>query len=181
MITPMKNQKKQGFSLIEIMVSLAIFAIVVVVATGALLSTIDATKKAQATQTVLTNLNLALEGMTREIHTGSEYVVTDGTSGVGSKISFKDKGNVDTVVYTFVGASGSDKGKITKQKGSGLEGVITAPEVNVKSLKFTKIGGVSGVTQPRVFITVSGMAGNNIKYQTSFEIQTTVSQRKLNY
>ena len=179
MITPMKNQKRQGFSLIEIMVSLAIFAIVVVVATGALLSTIDATKKAQATQTVLTNLNLALEGMTREIHTGSDYVVTDGGSGVGSKISFKDKRKVD-IVYTFVGASGSVKGKIMKNKNNVGAELITAPEVNVKSLKFTKIGGGIG-TQPRVFITVSGMAGNNIKYQTSFEIQTTVSQRKLNY
>jgi prepilin-type N-terminal cleavage/methylation domain-containing protein len=178
MITPMK---KQGFSLIEIMVSLAIFAIVVVVATGALLTTIDATKKAQATQTVLTNLNLALEGMTREIRTGSEYVISDYGGITGSKLSFKDKSNVD-VVYTFIQKSGNINGYIRKQKTGitpPIDEQITAPEVDVKSLKFTLIGGASG-TQPRVFITLQGVAGTNPKYRTTFEIQTTVSQRKLN-
>ena len=176
MITPMK---KQGFSLIEIMVSLAIFAIVVVVATGALLSTIDATKKAQATQTVLTNLNLALEGMTREIRTGSEYVNT-GLAGATS-FSFDDK-NGARVTYSFVAKALGVNGYIRKQKTNvnpAIDEQITAPEVDVKSLKFTLIGGASG-TQPRVFITLQGVAGTNPKYKTTFEIQTTVSQRKLN-
>jgi prepilin-type N-terminal cleavage/methylation domain-containing protein len=173
MITPMK---KQGFSLIEIMVSLAIFSIVVVVATGALLSTIDATKKAQATQTVLTNLNLALEGMTREIRTGSDY----GVSGTGGSIlTLNDKTGTTQVIYSFVGAANGSNGKIVKTKVGTPSEDLTAPEVDVKSLKFTLIGGASG-TQPRVFITLQGVAGTNPKYRTTFEIQTTVSQRKLN-
>ncbi len=170
MIIPMK---KQGFSLIEIMVSLAIFAIVVVVATGALLSTIDATKKAQATQTVLTNLNLALEGMTREIRTGSDYIVpTDGKS-----ISFLDKSGVTRVEYSFVGGVSPEKGKIVKNE-AGISENITAPEVDIKNLKFIKSSNT--IDQPKVFITLKGIAGNIQKYRTDFEIQTTVSQRKLN-
>lgn len=163
MITPMK---KQGFSLIEIMVSLAIFAIVVVVATGALLTTIDATKKAQATQTVLTNLNLALEGMTREIRVGSNYT----SDANGTTFTFDDKTGSQTV-YSFT------SGRIDKQEGTIIS-TITAPEVTIQSLKFTTIKPVPG--QPRVFITLRGVAGTNPKYQTTFEIQTTVSQRKLN-
>lgn len=170
MINPMK---KQGFSLIEIMVSLAIFAIVVVVATGALLTTIDATKKAQATQTVLTNLNLALEGMTREIRTGSDYVV----SVDGKSISFLDKGGVTGVDYSFVEGISPEKGKIVKTEASVSER-ITAPEVDIKNLKFIK--SLNNSDQPKVFITLKGMAGNIQKYKTDFEIQTTVSQRKLN-
>jgi len=163
MITPMK---KHGFTLIEIMVSLAIFSIVVVVATGALLSTIDATKKAQATQTVLTNLNLALEGMTREIRVGSNYRDANGSTS----LTFDDKTGSQTT-YTFT------SGRIDKQEGL-VTSPITAPEVTIQSLKFTTIKPTPG--QPRVFITLRGVAGINPKYQTTFEIQTTVSQRKLN-
>lgn len=160
--------KKQGFSLIEIMVSLAIFAIVVVVATGALLTTIDATKKAQATQTVLTNLNLALEGMTREIRVGSNYTVENQTT-----FSFDDKNGTTKIKYSL------ESGRIRKQEGSAPSEPVTAPEVNVQSLKFTT-AGTGTLAQPRVFITLQGVAGTNPKYRTTFEIQTTVSQRKLN-
>jgi len=169
MITPMK---KHGFTLIEIMVSLAIFAIVVVVATGALLSTIDATKKAQATQTVLTNLNLALEGMTREIRTGSDY----GDVNNATTFSFKDRLGTQ-ITYRL------DSGRIERMEtASGSFQPITASEVTIQSLKFTKINTSLSLplSQPRVFIVVSGVAGNTQKYKTTFEIQTTVSQRKLN-
>jgi prepilin-type N-terminal cleavage/methylation domain-containing protein len=175
MITPMK---KQGFSLIEIMVSLAIFAIVVVVATGALLTTIDATKKAQATQTVLTNLNLALEGMTREIRVGSNY----GDVNSATSFSFDDKTGTKRITYSLVPDPITTKGKIQRKEvvqsiADKVEDV-TAPEVNIQSLKFTTVKPNLG--QPRVFIAVRGIAGNTQKYQTIFEIQTTVSQRKLN-
>jgi len=40
----------KGFSLIEILVSIAIFSVVMVTAAGALLATIDANHKAQAIQ-----------------------------------------------------------------------------------------------------------------------------------
>lgn len=170
MIIPMK---KHGFTLIEIMVSLAIFAIVVVVATGALLSTIDATKKAQATQTVLTNLNLALEGMTREIRTGSDYVV----SASGDIITFKEKGVLAEISYRFEPASSGNKGKIVKTESAVSEN-ITASEVDIQNLKFIK--STNTADQPKIFITLKGTAGNTQKYRTDFEIQTTVSQRKLN-
>ena len=169
MIIPMK---KHGFTLIEIMVSLAIFAIVVVVATGALLSTIDATKKAQATQTVLTNLNLALEGMTREIRTGSNY----GDVNNATTFSFEDRLGAQ-ITYQLNG------GRIERREtASGSFQPITAPEVTIQSLKFTKVNTSLSLpsSQPRVFIVVNGVAGNIQKYKTTFEIQTTVSQRKLN-
>jgi prepilin-type N-terminal cleavage/methylation domain-containing protein len=175
MITPMK---KQGFSLIEIMVSLAIFAIVVVVATGALLTTIDATKKAQATQTVLTNLNLALEGMTREIRVGSNYGAASGQT----PFSFDDKSGTKRITYSLVPDPITTKGKIQRKEvvssiADKIEDV-TAPEVDIQSLKFTTVGLIGA--QPRVFITLRGVASTNPKYKTTFEIQTTVSQRKLN-
>src|SRR3989344_3401438 len=51
----------QGFSLVEILVSTAIFSVVMITAAGALWTTIDANHKAQAIQSVMNNLNFALE------------------------------------------------------------------------------------------------------------------------
>ena len=63
----------QGFSLIELLVSLSIFTIVITMAVGTLLVLIDANSKAQNIQSSLTNVNFALDSMTREIRTGTRY------------------------------------------------------------------------------------------------------------
>lgn len=64
---------KRGFTLIEIMVSVAIFSVVMVIALGALLSISAAERKAETLKSVMTNLNFALEGMSRTIRTGLNY------------------------------------------------------------------------------------------------------------
>lgn len=71
----MKNtfNKNSGFTLIEIIVSLGIFTIVAVVATGAFLKVIDANKKSQSLKTAINNVNFALESISRELRVGSNY------------------------------------------------------------------------------------------------------------
>lgn len=65
---PMKNR---GFTLVEMMVSLAIFSVVAVIAIGALLKVIDANKKSQSMQSAVTNINFAMESMSRDLRTGT--------------------------------------------------------------------------------------------------------------
>jgi prepilin-type N-terminal cleavage/methylation domain-containing protein len=67
------SQKTSGFTLIEIIVSLAIFSMVALVAIGAFLKIIDANKKSQSTKTAVNNLNFALESISREIRVGNKY------------------------------------------------------------------------------------------------------------
>ena len=62
-----------GFTLIEMIVSIAIFFIVAVVAIGAVLKTLDANKKAQNIKTSLTNVNFVLETISREMRVGTNY------------------------------------------------------------------------------------------------------------
>ncbi|MDB5259755.1 MAG: seg [Candidatus Taylorbacteria bacterium] len=66
-------KKDQGFTLIEIIVSLGIFTVVAVVAVGAYLKVLDANKKSQTLKTAINNINFALESMTREMRVGSSY------------------------------------------------------------------------------------------------------------
>lgn len=72
----------RGFTLIEMIVSLGIFSIVAVVALGALVKIISANHKAQALQAAFTNINFALEAMSRELRVGTSYHCETGLNGL---------------------------------------------------------------------------------------------------
>lgn len=65
--------KKAGFTLIEMIVSLGVFAVVVTITVGAILVLISTNQRLQAEQSVMTNLSFALDTMTREMRTGFNY------------------------------------------------------------------------------------------------------------
>jgi prepilin-type N-terminal cleavage/methylation domain-containing protein len=80
-----KSNTKSGFTLVEMIVSLGIFAIVAVVAAGALMKIMDVNKKAQSMQSAITNLNFALESMSRELRVGSKFNCTSNSNGLSGK------------------------------------------------------------------------------------------------
>ncbi len=73
---------KAGFTLVEMIVSLMIFSIVSVVALSALVKIVSANKKAQTLQSAITNLNFALEAMSREIRVGADYYCQTGITKI---------------------------------------------------------------------------------------------------
>lgn len=64
---------QQGFSLIEMIVSLGVFAVVVTIAVGSLLVLISSNRQVQDEQSTLSSVTFALDAMTREIRTGTHY------------------------------------------------------------------------------------------------------------
>src|SRR3569832_199477 len=62
---------QRGFTLIEMLVSTAIFAIVMVIALGALLAMSESDRKAQSLKAVINNLNFSLDSMSRSVRTGT--------------------------------------------------------------------------------------------------------------
>ena len=82
MQTPRKNKillskkggSNHGFTLIEIMVAVSIFSLIMVISMGSILSVFDANKKSQTLRTVMDNMNFTLEGMTRTIRFGRNYL-----------------------------------------------------------------------------------------------------------
>jgi len=191
------NFKKQstfcerGFSLVEMMVSVSLFAVVMLVATGALLSLMDASRKAQALQSVMNNLNIALDGMVRGARMGSTFhcgnigVLTQPRDCLGGDIflAFEPFGGdpsdvKDQVLYWF---DQNDR-RLYKSVDGGVTGfAITAPEVQIDDLTFYVTGSTpSDSEQPKAVITVKGTAGiDRVKTRTSFSIQATASQRLL--
>ena len=74
------HKKQSGFTLIEMIVSLGVFSVVITIAVGALLVLIATNQQLQAEQSVMTNLSFALDSMTREIRTGTNYYCVDAVN-----------------------------------------------------------------------------------------------------
>jgi type IV fimbrial biogenesis protein FimT len=169
---------ERGFTLIEIMVAVSIFALVMVVAIGAVLSIVSANKKSQAVSSVLTNLNFALESMLRDLRTGYNYGCDGGgdCSDGGDIISLYSTQSNDTVEYAVT------DGSITKSVGGATPLYLTSKEVNIDTLKFYLTGTAKTASgdyvQPRIIIIVKGTY-NGFGKLTEFHLQTMVSQRRI--
>lgn len=166
---------KKGFTLIEIMVSVAIFAVVVMIAIGSIISILDANRKAQSLNVIMNNLNFSFESMIRDIRTGSNYLVPTQNDW----ITFKDKdGN-----YFGYYATG---GVITKEyvgtppTNPLPTGAITSSEVTIDAMTFKVLGNLNTGDQlpSMVLLHIKGHAGKN-KTQSNFNIQTLITQRVL--
>lgn len=179
---------RQGFTLIEIMVSVSIFAIVMTISAGSLFSILDANAKSQAQKSVINNLNLALESMSRSIRVGSTYhcgnsgslVVPADCAGGDTFFAFESSGGdsgsgSDQVIFRL-----SDTSIERSTDGGSSFTAITSPQVVVERLRFYVTGSSnSDNLQPKVLITVSGYAGVKERIRTDFDIQNTVTQRLL--
>ncbi|MEY2664862.1 MAG: hypothetical protein RIT04_670 [Candidatus Parcubacteria bacterium] len=195
-----------GFTLIEIIVSLAIFAVVAVVAVGAFLKIIDANKKSQTLKTAINNVNFALESMTREMRVGSNYTLING-NGVPSTLpayGFSYSGDASGKTIAFVSsktdASGcglihayyfdNSTGKLIISKASqtacgsaaGLGSSEFIPLISADVTidnAYVKIvtANSSAGPQPRMSLRLRGHSGTSEKTKTLFDVQTTVSQR----
>ncbi|HVV38925.1 MAG TPA: type II secretion system protein [Candidatus Paceibacterota bacterium] len=165
---------KRGFTLIELMVSVTIFTMVMVVSLGALLTISASERKAETLKSVMTNLNFALDSMSRSIRTGSNYdgftscnpslpisgipTPTDCTAAGGSyAIAFQAidaslagcpaSGTPCIVVYCRgAGSTCSSSGTslLRSTDGGNNFSAITAPEVQISNLSFYVRGAPRG-------------------------------------
>ncbi len=188
MKTARTHHRTAGFTLIEVLVSVSIFAMVMLVATGSVFSIVQANKKTHSLKSVMTNLNYVLEAMMRDIRLGSGFTCDfngDCING-GNEFQFLANRNVngdgitdntDIIVYKMANNA------IIKQVLGGVynnaEVYITANEIIITSLKFYVIGsGPVDTKQPKVVISIQGYSGAG-DTRSDFSIQTMVSQRAI--
>jgi prepilin-type N-terminal cleavage/methylation domain-containing protein len=179
--------RKQGFTLVEMIVSIGLFTIVLFIATSAFLTVVNADRKSRNVRITADNLNLALEDMQRRVRTGSNYWCG---AGGDSSPSVQDCPGSDTT-FSFTEQDGTRTtytlgGTIIKRKTATGSIDVTAPEIVINNLKFlvqgSAIGPGSGGTdknQPSVVIMLTGSITDaaHPSLSESFNIQTMVTQR----
>lgn len=187
----LKKASERGFSLVEMLVAVALFTVVMLVSTATLLALVGANRKSQALQSVMNNLNISLEGMVRSIRMGSTYhcggapYTEPQDCEAGTAFAFKAFEG-DTWIYWF-GEDENGIGRIYKSEtGNSSEGfAITSPGVEIDSLKFYVIGTARGSAdsanvQPKVVIVIKGTArSRDDRTRTTFNVQATAVQRVL--
>lgn len=188
-----KENKHKGFTLIEMMVSVGLFAVVMTIGLGAIVSVIDGNKKSHAINSVVANLNFAVESMTREIKTGSKYYCGISNQLTSPQSSAGCSQNIAYTDISFLSAEGkgityswdSQQGRIKKQvhtiNASSAFLPLTGSEISISLLNFyMKIPSPVAKEQPRVFMVLKGTASTSPTSVSNFSLQTTVSQRILN-
>ena len=180
----MKNAKIKGFTLVEIMVSVSVFAVVMLIASSSIFGVFDANRKSQSLRGVMDNLNFSLESMTRTIRFGTRYHCnatalplssTADCAGGSSSIAVLDSTGAQ-VVFRL------NNNRIERSVNGGTSyQPVTSSDVFISSLSFRVLGSASyssgNLFQPQVIIIVKGYSGSKSTSRTDFSLQTTVSQR----
>jgi prepilin-type N-terminal cleavage/methylation domain-containing protein len=150
----------RGFTLIELMTAVSIFVIIMTISMGSITGVFEANRKSRSLKTVLNNLNLAVESMSKEMRYGKNYHCGSGTvtlpqncpSG-GTLMSFLSSEGVQ-ITYRLSGQA-------------------------IDDLTFYTLGaGTGNLLQPKVIIKIKSHAGTD-KGRSDLTLQTLVSQRTL--
>jgi prepilin-type N-terminal cleavage/methylation domain-containing protein len=178
---PRGAQRSGGFTLVEMIVAVGLFAVIAMFSMGAVVSIYDANRRSESTKTVVDNLNLSLEDMVRSVrfgHTyhcgGAPYSSVQNCPNGDTTLAVNFQGN--TVVYRLNGTA------IQRSSDGGVNFYdITSPDTVVQYLKFYTFGTAASpdTGQPYVIAVIKGYVGNKPTTQSSFSIQTLMSQRTL--
>lgn len=143
----------RGYTLIELIIAVGLFALVMTLTSGAYFVMIDVNRQTQGITAGINDLAFALETMTRSIRTGTGYACDGGDCSGGSNFSFTDsRGNLISYSRDI------DTSVIQETiNGAAPIPLTDAAAVKVTSLKFY-VSGTSKTdsAQPHVTVTVSG-------------------------
>jgi prepilin-type N-terminal cleavage/methylation domain-containing protein len=176
-------KKNKGFTLVEMLVAVAVFTSVITAAFGIFVSSLQAQRKSLASQELLDQTSYVLEYMSRAIRMARKdlagecifpklnYEETRGGQG----LKFK---NYQDICQEFFWDS--DTGRLKEVKG-GQENFLTSDSLQVLAWNVELVGqSQNDDLQPRVtiFLDIKGEA-EKPELQPAIKIQTSISQRNL--
>lgn len=182
-----RHQSLKGFTLVELLVTMAIFIVVITIATGALFSAQVVNTRLEQTQAVLDGVNLATEVIVRDMRYGSNFYCDTSIpfpmttlrkgclySGGGTVLIFRP-------TIGLVGTTDQTRDRVAYYLSNGVlykneypyggtmrTHQITSSDVNITSLTFygtglnsttggTDYAGTSDQNQPLITMIISGV------------------------
>lgn len=183
----MIGAKKQGFSLVEVLVSVLIFVVLILSATQIFKMVIDGQRSAIASQNVQESLKYFLEVTAKEMRTAkksggtcpqvpSDKIFATSTNVYGDVLYFKNYYG-HCVSYSLALDSGSvPRFYISRlRSGQPQNGYISPHKIMIDSLHFTVQDATT--TQPIVTISLKAHALEEAQFKSEMTIQTSVSSR----
>jgi prepilin-type N-terminal cleavage/methylation domain-containing protein len=163
-----KIENEKGFTLVELLVSAAIFSILILASTGIFVKIMNVQKKALAIQEVQDNISYTMEMISKEIRMMSEITTKNTASDT---LVFKNSKEED-IVYSLISE------QLTRKKGIEIPQAITSVNVDVIELTFY-VNNWDIVNGPQPMVTINLVMeisdGNFGKAQA--RLQTTLSGR----
>lgn len=167
MVKELKN--KDGFTMVEMLVALSVFMIVVSIASGAFIKSLRTQRAAVSFIAANSNASMAMEQMSRELRTGSNF------SPGGGEINFINARSENTT-YRW---NSSDESLERSADGINFKKII-ADNVKVKNAYFNVFSGSPPDPYPSRITIVMQVAGiGGLLVDATVNLQTTISARVL--
>lgn len=188
-----QHKRQRGFTIVEIMVAVAIFAMIMVMGMSSLVSVTNSYRVTQQEKQVHDSLNYVLEMMTRDIRLGRNYHpnpdVNGGDQGaamdgIASSFGFDaSDGRGYIMFYVQNGILYRDHFNATGSSQISKDPLTNPDELTISFLRFA-VGGTASYgdgdyNQPRVWIQLVGSSPESADRLTP--VQTFVSQRVLDF
>lgn len=177
----LKNlEKERGFTLLELVIAIAIFLTILIILGGMVLAAVRAQRVAIATQQVQDTLRSTLEILGRDVRLAAKD--TAGTCVGASRADFIPSSGASSAL-TFI----SDRGHclkyslISQQVHRLIDGatdeILTSDNVFITALNFNVFGEGNDQTQPRIVVRLA--AQSKTSNQVTMQVETTLTQREL--
>lgn len=196
--------RQGGFSVVEMVVAIGLFAVVVVVALSSVLALVSANDKIRTSRSALDNLGFSVEEMARELRFGQNFYCGSGSGPITistgsprsecpngeSYMAFEDRLGFITLYYYSESEKCVMKKETNVEWGSTVFTDILPPtsghgytcissnDIEVTYLKFHVHSWTVDSKLQRVSIVLRGYAGESFSTQSSFDFMTSITSRK---
>lgn len=178
-----KTKDNQGFSLIEVIVSVALFSVIILSTTQIFKMVIDSQRSALATQNVQESLKYSLEVIGKEIRMAQknagtcsgiadDEIFSVGANDYGQTLYFKNYDNQCVRYYLGLDAAGTQRFRVDRDAESDF---ISPAKISLDSLSFVAVSGVN--IQPAVTLNLKAHALGQVQFKSVMDIQTTMTSR----
>jgi prepilin-type N-terminal cleavage/methylation domain-containing protein len=165
-----KIKKNRGFTIIELIISTAIFTIALTLISSAMILIFNGYKKTNSLSKVLNEFDFTFGLLMKEIRFSSDYVVnSSGCSNTSFEYESAFRGGRNVVLYL-------DNGSLVRKIGSDSPVKLTSPNIEITKLCFYDADPLF-LRHPMLTISLTAKIENKNGVFSEFTIQDSVSSR----
>lgn len=187
MVFSFSGHTRQGFTLMEIVVYIAIFSIVMVMAIGLVLNIVLGGTKIKSSQEVYSGARLAMDTITRSVRGADDVRTSSSTFGVYPgvlSLSYTDDSEDDVIVDTYTRSVSLPSGSTTIRtlrikEGEGAYEDLTSSQVDVTNFVVRNLTRGTEQKLVNIELTIQNVnPGGDPDHAASLTLETSASIRR---